>query len=386
MRYLPLLALAAFSLFGCVEGERPVPGVEVHDSGGVSLVVHSGVPGHLLRTDGAPVALVGSGSDGSELFRVRGGVLLPDGGFAIANSGSNEVLFFGNGGDLLRRVGGEGRGPEEFTNILWIQSRGEGELSAYDAGNLRLNRYDQFGEMISSSPVRFEPEEPPSDNSMVGRGFPLGLTEEDRLLSVPWPAAVLDGTEGPLPLQGELRSYSPDLSEFYVIDTVQLRTWYETPQPEGAPIEQILESPIFVFSANGPWLAYSEAAGHRVTVLKNGTPFFVIVEDRSRVPFRPDSLPSHMHHHADSLPAYRTVQVDSEGRIWLQPPEEGDAGVVRWRVFSGEGFVRSVVDLPASTTVLDAMGDRVLLLERDEFDVETVALRVLHGIPTRDWN
>ena len=52
----------------------------------------------------------------------------------IANAGSDEMLFFAADGTLVRRVGGEGEGPEEFQNILWVQADDSGGVIVYDAG------------------------------------------------------------------------------------------------------------------------------------------------------------------------------------------------------------------------------------------------------------
>jgi hypothetical protein len=192
---------------------------------------------------------------------------------------------------------------------------------------------------------------------------------------VPWAAARFSGVEGPLPLKGELRDYDPELAAFNRLDSVQLRTWYEAPQLQGPPIEQMLEAPTFLFSAHGPRVAYSDAQTYRVTVLEGDKPSQVILENRTRIPFSPDSLPDHMHHAADSLPAYRALIVDSDGRIWIRPSLVQADGEVEWRVVSRDGRRIDVIKLPESTSMLDASDDKILLLERDEFDVETVAVR-----------
>jgi hypothetical protein len=178
---------------------------------------------------------------------------------------------------------------------------------------------------------------------------------------------------------GELRLYGPDLAEFTMVDTVQLRTWWEEAQPEGPPIGQILEAPSFVFSGNGTRIAYSDATSHRVEVLENGVLSLIIVEDRSRIPFEPDSIPDYMSGAADSLPAYRSLVVDSDRRIWLESSEHsgGEDGTV-WRLVSADGSSIQRITIPATGMVLDARGDRVLLLERDNLDVENAVVRQLH--------
>lgn len=371
----PSLLLLLCALWGCELARSSAGSLAVVDSAGVVIMIHKGQTGRQLAVAEDPDLVIGRGGEhADELFRVRGGLLLPDGGVVVANGGSQELLYFGAHGDLVRRMGGEGQGPGEFENIFWIQGGEAGAVSVYDAGNLRIVRYDQAGAMVSSRNVRFEPDDQSSERAITGPGFAIGVTGDDRVLAVPSAVARFGGMEGPLPLRGELRSYGPDFADFTPLDSVRLRTWYEATQPEGPPIEQMLEAPIFVFSSYGSWVAYSDALAHRVVVLEGGRLSHIIVEDRARIPFHPDSLPTHMNHAADSLPAYRALRVDSNGRVWLQPPD-GDNGLTEWRVVSRDGRLIDSVSLPTTTSVLDAADDRVLLLERDEFDVETVVVR-----------
>lgn len=373
-----LLIVSALLPGACVADADRSSVVEVRDSAGVEVLTHTEAQPHTgLRLSSEGGFTVGDA--GIDLFRVRGGVLLSNGDLVIANAGSHELLYFDAAGELVHRVGGEGDGPGEFENLLWIHGTESGRVVAYDAGTLRLSTFDAQGGLIESRSVQFEPEDQASERSIVGRGFPIGIAPDGRVIAVPWPVARLTGGEGPLPLMAELRSYGADLSGFVSLDTVRLRTWYEEPQPEGPPLGQVLEGPLFVFSSNRRWIAYSEARGYRVTVLEDGSPTRVIVEDRSRVPFQPDSLPEHIRHAADSLPAYRALTVDADGRIWVEPSVRGSDEVVRWRVFSRDGRTMDSIELPVSSTVLDASGDRVAVLERDELGVETVTVKPIES-------
>lgn len=348
----------------------------VSDSAGVRIVRHTARPATRLTVGRQPDLMLGVRADGADaLYRVRGGAILDGGGVAVANSGSSEVLYFSPEGELVHRAGGEGQGPSEFSNILWLQDEGQGSLAVYDAGNMKIAHMDYDGEFRSTRNINIEPEAEPNERVMRGPGFPIGVDQDGGVLLIPWAAAVLDGTDGPLPLRGELRRYSEDLSEYQAVDSVRLRTWYETEQVEGPPVGQILESPLFVFAADRQWVAYSEARTHRVTVLRNGRISYIIEEDRPRQPFTPDSVPEYVAAVADSLPAYRDVQVDSDGRLWVRSPTESGAAQAAWRVYSDRGATARTFELPASTSVLDAVGDRLLLLERDSLDVETIAIR-----------
>lgn len=371
-----LLTAASLALLACGDAPSSEATPLVSDSAGVRVVRHTAPPAERMTVSQEPELSLGGRPDGGDtLYRVRGGVLLPGGAVVVANRGSSELLYFSSDGELVHRAGGEGRGPSEFSNIFWIQDGGNGTLAVSDAGNRRIAHLDYEGELLSTQSVAVEPEAESSPGAMRGPGFPIGVAEEGRVLLIPWAVAALDGVDGPLPLRGELRSYSANLTGYQALDSVRLRTWYETEQVEGPPIGQILESPIFLHAASGAWIAYSEAVTHRVTVLHHGRVSYVIEEDRARQPFVPDSVPEHFAAVADSLPAYRDLQVDSDGRVWVKSPASHGSPQSQWRAFSDEGMTARPLALPASSSVLDAAGDRLLLLERDSLGVETVAVR-----------
>ncbi|MYG18981.1 MAG: hypothetical protein F4208_05305, partial [Gemmatimonadales bacterium] len=54
---------------------------------------------------------------GVELFWVGDALVLGNGGLALANTGSGEVLLFSADGSLTARVGGQGEGPGEFSDV-----------------------------------------------------------------------------------------------------------------------------------------------------------------------------------------------------------------------------------------------------------------------------
>jgi hypothetical protein len=378
-----LLLASSLALAACGDAHTSAPPLVV-DSAGISVVRHVDEPTERLALSSDPDVVLGARPDGSDaLYRVRGGILRPGGGVVVANQGSSELLYLASDGSLIRRVGGEGQGPSEFANIFWLQPEDEGTLAVSDAGNFRIVRFDGEGRLLSTQSVSVEPEGESGGEAdvMRGPGFPIGTAREGRVIVVPWASAVLDGADGPLPLRGELRNYSADLSEYEPLDSVRLRTWYETDRVEGPPVGQILESPVFLFSGSGAWIAYSEAITHRITVLRDGVVSHVVEEDRARQPFAPDSVPEHVAAVADSLPAYRELAVDSDGRVWVKAPTENEAPQSRWRIFSDGGMTVRALELPASSSVLDAVGDRLLLLERDSLDVETVAIRRIADDP-----
>lgn len=360
--------------------------MEVGDSAGIKVITHVGTALAELAIDAQPELIIGqTGADAVDLFRVRGAVLHPSGGIAVANAGSQEVLFFASDGAVMARAGGEGEGPEQFSNLTWIQGEEDGGTVAYDGGNRRLTHLDESGGFVGTRSVRFDPDRDLPDGAMPGQGFVLASLPDSGFVAVPRPLAHLDGEPGELPVTAGVTRFNQEMNEVAVLDDVRMRTWYETRTESGPPIGQVLHAPVFQYSAHGRWLAYTEARTHRVVVVESGALSHVLKEARPRSPVAADSVPQGFVAVADSLPAYDAVQVDGEGRVWLRASPSNIDERAEWRVFSADGETAHRLTLPASTRILDADGERLVLLERDELDVETVAVRRTSGwLPERD--
>lgn len=360
--------------------------VEVVDSAGIRIMTHVGTALTELAIDTQPELIIGqTGPNAVDLFRVRGGVLLASGGIAVANAGSQEVLVFGSDGVVMARAGGDGEGPEQFSNLTWIQGEEDEGIVAYDGGNRRLTRLDMSGGFLGTRPVRFDPARDLPDGAMPGQGFVLATLPDSGFLAVPRPLAHLDGEPGELAVTAGVTRFNQEMNEVAVLDDVRMRTWYETPTESGPPIGQVLHAPVFQYSAHGRWLAYTEARTHRVVVVESGALSHILEEVRPRSPFATDSVPQGFVDVADSLPAYDDIQVDGEGRVWLRASPFSNDEKAEWRVFSADGETAHGLTLPASTRILDADGERLLLLELDELDVETVAVRRTSGwLPERN--
>ncbi len=75
----------------------------------------------------------------------------------------------------------------------------------------------------------------------------------------------------------------------------------------------------------------------------------------------------------ETIPATRRVTSDHEGRGWLElaPPPGGD-GPRTWIIFNLEGAPEARVELPPNMSLRSVLDDAVLVVERDDFDVEHV--------------
>lgn len=73
-----------------------------------------------------------------------------------------------------------------------------------------------------------------------------------------------------------------------------------------------------------------------------------------------------------ALPVYRRLRVDRTGMLWVQAYPLPGADSVSWSIFDAEGRWISDVFLPAEWEIQDIGADYVLVLWRDEMDVEHV--------------
>lgn len=142
MKIRTAAAAAALGLAACGTGEEAAPG-----AGGAP-------PGAPVAVDSAPMLAVGvlEGNPAEQFGGVVDPFLLPDGSLAVPDRGSSEVRIFGPDGALLRRLGGPGEGPGEFTSLRSAWPRGD-TVEVWDSGARRITRFLPDGE-VDVVPVR----------------------------------------------------------------------------------------------------------------------------------------------------------------------------------------------------------------------------------------
>jgi hypothetical protein len=107
------------------------------------------VPVPQLRLTG-PVFEIGR--MGVELHRVRAAVSLPGGRLAIADGSSARILVFDAEGALETSIGRKGEGPGEFSLLYGLGAGGD-TLVAWDPGLSRVTRWLADGTLIDTHPV-----------------------------------------------------------------------------------------------------------------------------------------------------------------------------------------------------------------------------------------
>lgn len=141
-RRLRALALpaAAVLIGGCdASGSGEDARWQVRDSAGVEIVTSAVTPAQwALEAD--PILEIGAvdATGPTQLYRVLDVAILPDGGLAVANQGSEELRIFAADGTHRGSFGGEGHGPAEFDGLARVDVFGD-SLLTWDGGNQRLS-------------------------------------------------------------------------------------------------------------------------------------------------------------------------------------------------------------------------------------------------------
>jgi len=119
LKRLSVLFLASILTMNCASNSNP--DVTVTDSAGVLIVENHGpVPengsGWILSSE--PTLTIGTieGDPDYQFYGISGVRRLSGGRIGVVNTGSQEVRFYGAGGEFLRTFGQRGGGPEEFEN------------------------------------------------------------------------------------------------------------------------------------------------------------------------------------------------------------------------------------------------------------------------------
>jgi len=77
----------------------------------------------------------------------------PNGDFAVADNAARQLLLFKHSGDLIKKVGGSGKGPGEYARISDLATNARGELLVLDNSLMRVTKFDSTGRYLESYTV-----------------------------------------------------------------------------------------------------------------------------------------------------------------------------------------------------------------------------------------
>ncbi|HSM62114.1 MAG TPA: hypothetical protein VK849_15005, partial [Longimicrobiales bacterium] len=158
---LAVLSLA-IAVTGCAR-EEASPASVARDSAGIEIL-ESLRPawGSEARWRIGPEPLlrigVSEGDPTREFSGVTGALRMRDGTVVVADAGSQEVRFFGEGGRFLTAVGRRGAGPGEFTGLSGLGRGPDHDIWAWDFSLRRVTWLDATGRILRT--VSLAPEPP----------------------------------------------------------------------------------------------------------------------------------------------------------------------------------------------------------------------------------
>lgn len=384
---LAVALLAGGLLAGCrVDGTDAAAGVGVEDSAGVRTATIRTDPGDLpeLELSAEPgVRIRGSASSpGPTFVRLGQGAWLPDGRIVLLDEGALRIHVFGPDGDHLRSLGRGGSGPGEFESTTTISVIGD-SIYVYDRSRARLSVFhasDGFGRSVLVSVGKKGP--PPFEARAIGA---------DRIVAYRWRVAPSPGDDRRLQHRRARLSVLDAEGEVLREHGPFART-YSGVHPEGAVVPRPYATRAVLAACDGGAVT---GDGHRFRLAVRG-PDGEVEEEirwpsnreppdraeldslraewRERYPryvdliFAEELLP-------DRRPAIEEVRCGGSGRLWAGRFEPFHAPVRRWWVLDPDARPVGRLRLPPDTRILDADGDRLLLVERNELDVESVTVR-----------
>lgn len=370
----------------CTSLACAAPGSEGDAAAGVTNVDLGAV--EELAPPGLTPTLVFSTRDlGIELFWAGDAVLLGNGGLALANTGSSEVLLFSGEGAMTARIGGQGEGPGEFSSVTTLLATDEGFL-AYDARLARLSEFSESGEFLTSSPL--------SPHSAIVSLKPLARDAAGRML------AILGEQRFFLP-EGMKRDTTPILSftdsgaEPDTLGMLPAQEWTYGGMPGGgmtrtepafgrtmvaggfrdrALIGDTDVLSLSVYAADGRLTRLVRGSGGGWTVTDEEIEAWRAARLARRGPDIPDFYVEFVRNAPwrETHPAFHSAVLGPDEMVWIGLAARAGDETRRWLVLGPDGQPRGQLDLPEGATVLAIDADRFVLLETNALDEEEVRL------------
>lgn len=370
----------------------------VRDSAGVR-VVDSATPAWAAGDGwriGDTVLSVGvvEGAHGEQLDDVRGAVRLADGTIVIANGGSAELFRYAPDGTFLDAFGGRGEGPDEFLDLTWIGTNADSIL-VWDRARGRVTVHTSTGRGVRE----YRPAVP--EHVLIMSQESRGSLRDGRVLLRRGPSFLpLEGEFGlqRQPVSGWLltptgetaRELGPFPGEtIYLREGRQAGSILRTPVPLGGATlfaaggERVYVADngaydIRAYDAEGALVGIFRRAHESSPVRPEDTSAAIdayledlppIEEVREAMRARLESVPV-----PEFLPAIRAMRVDSEGCLWVEALGRPDDGASTWSVFDPSDGWLGDLTLDEGVQPLEIGADHLLVLSRDELDVEYVRL------------
>ena len=323
---------------------------------------------------------------------VTGAVRLDDGSVVVADEQSYNVRRFDSGGRHMWTSGRAGEGPGEYGGLRLLRNCPGAAITVFDWHLDRITQLDQDGEVTDTRPLTPEGVSPYSEPA---------CTPDGDLVFTPWPE--FDRTVAP----GEHHRWRMELRLARDGGHISLRAGIagteRTRSGGGDGPRTWGRSMVFAVAPTGVWfgsaddyeLEHVDWTGRVTRIARWAGPDQAVTRERldrfrdawlarydepedrrrferQRWPDIRDGLP-------EQFPAYEALLTLPDGSMWVttygwRSPEQ------ELHLLDADGAWIRRATMPTGSTVLDAGPDWVLLGQRGELDVPTVAVyRLVEG-------
>ena len=366
------MVLAAL-LMGC-GGDRPttLTPPTVVDSAGVRVVTNR-IPSPGLP-DYADVALeydleITGGPQGP-FADVERAVTLPDGRIVVANRSTYQVRYFAADGTFLQAVGDQGYGFGSFQDLSRIGRAGGDSVWVFDVRAERLTMFDGQGEAVQDAVA-------PAHQFVAGRfgdgsyllvpgwrtdfhaNDPSDELRRDPAVYYRWSPASGDTVPVGTFRHNELLVLEPDEADGLVVGTPPFgRQTVRAVGPGRFYVGEQDRFEIRGFDPDGTLREIVRVDGVDLTL----TPEVVAAARRSTRADEDETpwaerfwaaMPS-------SRPAYGTLMIDALGHLWVSEHVANLTPARNWMVFSPDGTMLGLVQVPPNLRILEIGADHVL--------------------------
>jgi hypothetical protein len=398
----PLCFAFFLAFFGCEPREDPSIQTVTRDSAGITIVENSGEVGPDnggWAVGSEPSMSIGTfqGDSLYQLFQVEGARRLTDGRIALANSGSGEVRIFNGEGRFMASHGRKGEGPGEFERPALVGVLEGDTLVVVDNQLRRISLIHPEEGFLES--VRISDE-------LGGGGFPRGMFIDRTLVlgggfyfssdggmelssgfsrrETSYLSAGLDGE-----LATDFGAFPG--SEFFM----QVRsqgggaiTMAARLIPFGKFAMQAVGPDRFFYGSGDSWevqVYNTEGQLQRlIRMARNPVPvrdtdLEAMIEEEIAESGDPSQAPEIRAGYEEMpvpefLPAFAGLHADALGFLWVEAYRmPGDDGPV-FEILDPGGSLVGRATLPPGSDILEIGLDYILLLQRDELEVEYVRL------------
>ena len=332
---------------------------------------------------------------------------MPDGGIAVANSGSGEIRLFGAAGRFVDSFGGAGGGPGEFGRLSSIGVSSDGHILAYDSQTGHVSTFDpDTRRLIGSTSIAVSPDL----YSLAGmrRATPIGWLRDGTFVG------YLDTLEGGIP-DRDGWTHRQSMSNIHFFDQGESsgilaaapgrQSWVMINRTgEGSVRVQGVANPFlptFETATDGSIVAFGNTERFEIRMLdSSGSVVRIIRREEERRPvlegqrerwvagrlsdMQDDGTERSRSRRAlyndipfpDTLPAFETLSLQQGGRLWVKETSLGDppSATAPWSVFDSDGRPLGAVEMPAGFEPFEIGTDYVLGLWTDDLGVEYVQL------------